>query len=407
MIILNLTLTIVYNMKNKIKKPRMMFIGNSPTIEHSGQSVVAKHLCTRFIRDYELGISGWCHDGSPDKVFNGAVEFPQNIHPFEAIKRYKPDVVFLCHDPYRFKDLHKIVGIHPCKYVGYFTVEAEPLPYEWKIVVEQCDIVIVPAEYSKRIIEDRTTKVHVEVVPFGVDCSLYGLRKDKKTMCQLGITQDDIVFLYVGMNQDRKNIGNLMEGFNNFDKKDECILIMLAHDNTIGLFGHTIPSNINISDPFRWRRMLHRLKYIPDNMPLDYVIKLYGVSDFYFCPSSTEGFGLGIVEAMASGSLPVVTDREPMNSIPQYMVPINVSSDFIGLWNMDRGISSSKDITKSMGIAYELYRNNNDDYKKMVNENLYIVKERYDWEKCADDITKIVKLVMENTVFSQSVRRFI
>jgi len=111
--------------------------------------------------------------------------------------------------------------------------------------------------------------------------------------------------LYVGQLQPRKNIGRLVEAFERLATTDAALKLVIAGGH--GWLQHEVLQTI-ASSPFADRIIqLGRVSQ-------EHLTSLYWHADVYVLPSLYEGFGMPVLEAMASGT-PVVTSS--VSSMPE------------------------------------------------------------------------------------------
>ncbi len=122
-----------------------------------------------------------------------------------------------------------------------------------------------------------------------------------QTLARLGVDRPYIYFL--STIQPRKNLIRLVEAFEALD--DDDLLLVIAGGT--GWLSGTIEERINNSPV---ARRIRRLGYVSD----DDVPALYNGAQVFALPSLYEGFGMGVLEAMACGC-PVVTSN--VSSLPE------------------------------------------------------------------------------------------
>jgi glycosyltransferase involved in cell wall biosynthesis len=103
--------------------------------------------------------------------------------------------------------------------------------------------------------------------------------------------------LYVGTIEPRKNLKRLMTAFATARKAG-----IAQHLVCVGPYGWASRDLSGHIDALRIRDAVHFTGYVP----FEHLPAIYNLGDFFVFPSLYEGFGLPVVEAMASG-LPVLT----------------------------------------------------------------------------------------------------
>ncbi len=137
-------------------------------------------------------------------------------------------------------------------------------------------------------------------VPHAVEnqrfCDLEGKYQTQATKwrSQLGIGQNNLVFLYAGKFETRKNLEILLQAFKLLNKID-VYLILVGNGNLESKLKSLAANHSNIIFlPFQNQ----------SNMPV-----VYRLADVFVLPSSVETWGLSVNEAMASSRAVLVSDR--------------------------------------------------------------------------------------------------
>jgi glycosyltransferase involved in cell wall biosynthesis len=110
-------------------------------------------------------------------------------------------------------------------------------------------------------------------------------------------------FLFVGTLQPRKNVTALLEAYDRLPKS-----VQSAHQLVIvGRYGWGVPE---LRDALRARRAAHRVVWL-EYVEREVLHAVYRDAGAFVFPSLAEGFGLPVLEALASG-LPVVASDLPV-----------------------------------------------------------------------------------------------
>ncbi|KXB03854.1 hypothetical protein AKJ45_00230 [candidate division MSBL1 archaeon SCGC-AAA261F19] len=145
--------------------------------------------------------------------------------------------------------------------------------------LEECDYIIVPSTFVKRsFIKRGYSESKLIQIPQGVN-----LEKFKPNMNRTGIFRG----LFVGNISERKGIHYLVEAWSDLDLEDSELLIC----------GSIRKEMKNLAQKYKKEESISFTGYVP-TLP-------YEKADFLVLPSLEDGFGLVVLEAMASG-LPVI-----------------------------------------------------------------------------------------------------
>jgi len=161
---------------------------------------------------------------------------------------------------------------------------------------------VVPSQFVRDMVEEEGGSV-VEVVPHGIDADYVQekARLGKLTRKELGLRDDDVVVLYVAAGYPRK----AHELFSSIAKKiaeqDPAYKVVVVTDEQGSI----------------WYKQTPNIKVVPEfgSMTRDEVLGYFQAADVYAHPSYAEGFGLPVLEAVASGKPVVHPDYQPLSEI--------------------------------------------------------------------------------------------
>ena len=167
------------------------------------------------------------------------------------------------------------------------------------LCVRKADAIITISHSSK---EEIKKYLHVDESKISVIHN--GIPLDKYIPPKKVIKENYILF--VGTLQPRKNLVSLLKAFTLIAKETDCNMVVVG---AMGWKTSSIENTVESIEP-TIRKKIHFLGYV-DN---DQLINLYQKALIFVAPSLHEGFGLIILEALASGT-PVVTS--PCGAIPE------------------------------------------------------------------------------------------
>jgi glycosyltransferase involved in cell wall biosynthesis len=167
------------------------------------------------------------------------------------------------------------------------------------------------SEYSRR---DMVRYYHmpperIEVIPEGVDTRLFRPVGDRALLShwRRRVLGDDVPFiLYVGKPTRRRNLPNLLRAFQSLKREKR-----LPH--RLLLIGTALPG-------VSFRPLIEELDLVRDVVTVDHaahdeIALAYNASEMLVYPSSYEGFGMPVLEAMACGAPVVALDN---TSFPEF-----------------------------------------------------------------------------------------
>jgi len=189
----------------------------------------------------------------------------------------------------------------------YLYPKERPLPNRkyWQLSLRRqatlSDAIITVSESTKRDLLDvfDVERDKVYVTPLGTDLSPPSDTEVDNVVQEYDIDTANSTVLYVGNYNERKNVDRLVSACR--DASVNLHLLLAGSDPPREDLSRVAG---NFQDEIRF------LGYVPD----EDIEALYGAADLFVYPSSYEGFGLPVLEAMACGT-PVVTSNT--SSLPE------------------------------------------------------------------------------------------
>ncbi len=218
--------------------------------------------------------------------------YDYNAFPISKEKMRKPLVV-TAHHPFRRE--HEIIKAN-LNILDYFQYLAKRrLPYldlMQKKLCERADKIIAVSSYTAENIleENKNLADKIEIIPNGVDINRFNpdiprdiVRKNMKISC------DERVILFIGRLDFNKGIKYLIEAFSKL-KIPKVKLIIVGRGPLKDQIKQLI-EKLNLSKKVQ----------LLENVTDETLPQIYRASDIFVLPSLMEGFGISILEAMASG----------------------------------------------------------------------------------------------------------
>jgi glycosyltransferase involved in cell wall biosynthesis len=232
--------------------------------------------------------------------------------------------------------------------------------------VVHADRALCDSESSKRDLlhlTDIDTK-KVRVIYLGVDHELFKHRDKRRARLGLNLPADRVIVLNVGTEETRKNIPTLLKAFHRLlENVPEAMLIRIGRKSNQS---KRLIEHLGIED-----RVIYRY---PSSEEVAYY---YNAADILCFPSFHEGFGLPLLEAMASG-LPVVAgDR---SSTPEVLGDTGLLLDPF-------------DVEGFTHWMHEILTNK--ELRNTVSENEFRRSLNFSWSKCARETLEVYKEVVE------------
>lgn len=307
---------------------RILIISDSPTMP-TGFGQQALHL-VRMLRERHTvaclawGFTGWPGDPTAELLQPAVTLFPadRSVQPLEAaqqaIRDFRPDVVLVLAEAWMVPWLQALrMGAPPRpKLIFYCPISGHPYPIKWGGIFAEADALVVPSIYGSDELFERY-RLDARVIPHAIAQDYtwpiaYGdVAPDSTTWVDQHILPQDGRFVIgcVARNQPRKMLPMLMDTVARLRRH-------LADDPTVKpvLYIHTDPQDEIGSDLLALRRELKAQAWCHfpqqdvwnQGFTPSQMVRLYSTFDLMVLPTQAEGFGVPIVEAMASGT-PVLT----------------------------------------------------------------------------------------------------
>lgn len=167
---------------------------------------------------------------------------------------------------------------------------------------EICDYIVVPSSYSAKSFIEKGLSSKIKIIPL---CNEKIIPYRKKTR-----TNGDFVVLFVGGNVYRKGLFYLLNAWNELKLPKSRLIIRSI-----------------IPKEFQYLVKGENISVIDHHISQNDLVRLYEQASIFCLPSIDEGFGMVVVEAMASG-LPVIISENVgakdliKNGVEGFIVPI-------------------------------------------------------------------------------------
>lgn len=241
--------------------------------------------------------------------------------------------------------------------------------------VDRSDKIITVSESSKNDIIKflNVDESKIEIVYNGVDYEKFNkyYTEDIKLIVRNKYNLPQNYILYMGTLEPRKNIDSIIEAFALIKKQEDFDNIKLV---IAGKKGWLFEDIFNLVDKLNLKDHVIFTDYVDEtDKPI-----IYNMAKLFVFPSLYEGFGIPVLEAMAS-SVPVITSN--MSSLPE------VAGDAAILVNP----KDIEDIAKNMIKILS-----DDDLKNELVRKGYIQAQKFTWEASAEKLYNIYKEIMKS-----------
>ena len=196
--------------------------------------------------------------------------------------------------------------------IGLWVWELPAAHDDWVTQARRYDEIWVPSTFNQTTLQPIMRKP-VLMVPYALaGLPALGAAEKAATRAELGIAADAFVFFYMFDTfsfVDRKNPMALLDAFEaEFAGNDDVVLLLkISYMANLG----TGYSATNLELQLRLEQIQARcrnVRLVLDMLPQEKVYELVNAADCYASPHRSEGFGLGVAEAMFYGKVVIATD---------------------------------------------------------------------------------------------------
>ena len=376
---------------------KVMLVTDSPALT-SGSARTCRELASRLFREprVEVAVAGWFHHVSAsDDAFGYRIypapkqvstENPEMVRIFDD---FQPDVVVFHGDIFSFIWLQKVKRQvkRPFKSVGYLTIDGKLLR-EWDHTLSQFDEIISPSEYGVRELERVGYKA--KYAPHGVDQDVFRYldAQNIKVKTDKGDVDQSFICLIDKQNTGRSNIPDAIKAFAKFSEgKDDVHLIINAQASVGGGF--------NLSQIAKELELGPKVAFVSGCGPVDgvsdaIVNTLYNAARVLLWPSIGDGFGLGLLQAMRTHTIPIATNYSSMTELVAGRgILVDVDRLVVGQYNIERAFFSIDGMVEALESMYYDWKHGEKRYKALVKAGLKF-SEGMTWDNCFKHVWKAI-----------------
>ena len=287
---------------------KLLIVSDSGQL-HTGQARVVSELAQRFLTSgVDVVVAGWWHQlaGSdfdlPYPIIPASKEQQDALLPI--LRSEHPDSVLAIGDPWDFQWLAGLRSrTNEFRLYGYLSMSSA-VPSKMEQVIDGFDVLATTSEYGAKQIG----RHYVPAIHLGVDMAVF--RPTDPQDIFLGRKSKDLfVVLVNAQNTFRKNLVAAVRGFTQFARGKSnvvCYMNTVAKPNNGSPGADLVDLIIRLDAEKLFSFNLGNLG--PVGVTDDILNRIYSVSTALLCTSMTEGFGLPLLEAMATRTVPIAPD---------------------------------------------------------------------------------------------------
>ena len=274
------------------------------------------------------------------------------------------DIFFIMHIPPSVRLITK--RNYGKKLILYTMIEAESIPKSWEVGCNLCDAIITPSSHSTRVFSNCQQRP-VYTSPLGID-EFYCVPKKREF-------REPFHFVMSGSLTERKNVSTLYSAFKKRFSGNKNVKLTLRY---------AFKPDIDITST-------ENISVVVEDYTKEKVLDLYLDANCFVYPSGGEGYGLPIIEAVATGC-PVIATR------------YSAMCDYID----DLSMISLDNIKLTKAIPYPPYNETamgaNIDPDELISKMEYVMN---NYDNVSEESFKASSKVLENYTISVATRSLV
>jgi len=290
------------------------------------------------------------------------------------------------------------------KYILYTPIDSEPRIIDCK-VLSLFDEVITYTEYGKNVLKPLVSESiwkKIKVIPHGIDTEVFypieNTFQINKTKEEIFGSNDVFVFGSVNRNSARKDLGTLIIGFAMFKHTSQANAVLYLHCNPndrmgIDCFRLSDRLGLQVGKDIFFPKDFNENKGIPESE----LNNIYNTFDCFITTTTAEGWGLSIVEAMATKKLVVAPRHTSIQEITNngnnaFLFKFMQRGVFCNDFEKIRYISNPDEVAQVCGIVYNLQNEEQEvqDQVKEIVDRAYNHVTKWKWKDIAKKFEQII-----------------
>lgn len=326
---------------------------------------------------------------------NGFSMCPKVWQPLIEREIDNPDIDLCYTAPRNFKNRFKKDAKLKMAVYNY---ETDILPPKWLDTHKHLDLVLPSSEFSKEVfVQNGWPEEKCIVVPHGIHPEEFRSKEKQKL-----INNKPFRFLNVSIPHYRKNMNLLIEAYYEafYGNKDVCLVLKTNVRSTGWRKKYAFECDVGrqlkiIQKSYVQRGMkdLPQVEFFQDR--IDSMVTLYNSCDVLVSATSAEGFGLPLLEGLASDMLVIAPNatgqKDFLNKSNSLLVDVKKmpADKRYQYWYPSKGATTyipiKEDLAQQMLNAY----NNHDKLKEEFDEERLRTIKKFTWENAAKQIIGI------------------
>lgn len=382
---------------------RLLWYSN-PSFSNSGYGISTKNILPRLMkRGYFVGLQPNVHYGGSVIEIDGYPVYPmgQGMCEKETIDTFlkdKYDYLITLYDIFPFDNFRDLCARHRIPWIGWTMLDHVRL-YPWmKDKLNSMTYIVSPSKYGIKQLQEANYK-NYEYIPLGVDTKVFkpivsDEYKKESLRKELGYPENSFIIGCFKMNKGtRTGLPNMLEAVKIFKDQnpDIDVRLYLHMDYSGSQGGYPVPWLLKFFDLDDITRSADQYQYNIGYSSLQ-MAKIFNAVDLTLNASSSEGFGIPIIESFSCG-VPVVGANH--TAITELLEPVCselLAKPVTTYWEsypIEYYVVDKYSIADC--IEKSLKRNPEED-RKILSK---YTRENFDWEIIADKWDKLLQYMPE------------
>jgi glycosyltransferase involved in cell wall biosynthesis len=297
-------------------------------------------------------------------------------------------------------------GRTPFKSLFYTPIDGLPFVSQFENL-DKIDEIVTYTQYGKNAMDKafktigKKPKSKITIIPHGMDKDIFKPLENKQALREkYGLPKDAFLYGNINKNQPRKDIGTTLLAFsklkNNDPKnhKDSVLYLHCYHSDPTGVNLYRVCEQLNLKVEkdvfFPTDEKYYNAEYTQQDMN-----EVYNCLDVFVNTTTSEGWGLGVSEAMSVG-LPIVCPiHTSLNEITDYgeltYSDIKTYEHFqINDGEYVRYVCDPYDVANMMNVAMQNVKKGNVDYLSRYKHKFA----EYNWDNIATQFRQLIEKLL-------------
>lgn len=374
-------------MRNK-KRPSILLYSNA-SWSNSGYSKMSRYILSGLVsRGFTCGICPNYGMASGSFTLDGYTVHPQGAglsipEAAETYKRYNYDYLVSLYDCWVLSQLGDLVRKQRILWIPYCPLDFTVLHHKLGNILSAATYIVPFSRYGLEMLKRAGFENADRFIYHGTDCAIYKpLPFPKEKMRKwLGFKDKSFIITIPKMNKGiRVCIPEMLEGIATFLQNNPDVV------SEVGIYLHTQSSSPQGTDLNQVIKSLGLEQLVRFTEPYRYFVgfseeemaRMYNATDLTLVSTASEGFGIPIIESMASGTPAIASDWMTPKELLEPVTPELLVKPKADYWTQ---VPSKNFVPDTNAIADKIELVLNTDPKQYRDKLAKYAQANFDWDK--------------------------